>query len=205
MKKRSEPKGCMVIVDAEHLCMSMGIKESPAKIVSLCSQGHLQDKRNRATREETLESKKEKRLVRRINNMSLKIISGTDRRTDQGRGSRLKEVAALKGQAGSVLYGLVTRYLVAGRNPASSELCHRQTGKQHELGFHSIQDDQPEDISKRTCSNFHRQSTQQGPEDTRHPCPTPLPKDILMRKKVLNAIDPDKDVDGFSPCQCRSL
>jgi len=35
-------------------------------------------------------------------------------------------------------------------------------------------------------------------ENSRHPCSTPLPKQIDT-EKVLEAISPDKDVDGFHP------
>lgn len=52
--KKLRPKGCMVIVDAEHLCMSMrGIKKSGTKIVTSAVRGIFRTKQS--TREETLE------------------------------------------------------------------------------------------------------------------------------------------------------
>ncbi|HDO25809.1 MAG TPA: bifunctional 5,10-methylene-tetrahydrofolate dehydrogenase/5,10-methylene-tetrahydrofolate cyclohydrolase, partial [Nitrospirae bacterium] len=76
--------------------------------------------------------------------MSARIISGKEIAA-QIREELKKEVAELKDRKG-VVPGLVT--ILAGKNPASVSYV---TGKQkiaHELGFHSIQDDQPEDISE---------------------------------------------------------
>lgn len=57
--KQLRPKGCMVIVDAEHLCMSMrGIKKPGAKVVTSAVRGIFRTKQS--TREEVLGLIKEK-------------------------------------------------------------------------------------------------------------------------------------------------
>jgi len=125
--------------------------------------------------------------------MSAKIISGTEV-AKQIREELKKEVEDMKAKNG-VVPGLVT--ILVGANPASISYV---TGKQktaHELGFNSVQDDQPADISEADLlglvdkynkdPNIHGILVQ-----------LPLPKHI-DEKKVLNAIDPDKDVDGFHP------
>ncbi len=56
---RLKPKGCMVIIDAEHLCMSMrGIKKPGAKTVTSAVRGIFRSKQS--TREEMLELIKRK-------------------------------------------------------------------------------------------------------------------------------------------------
>lgn len=57
--KQLRPKGCMVIVDAEHLCMSMrGIKKSGSRVVTSAVRGIFRTKQS--TREEMLSLIKEK-------------------------------------------------------------------------------------------------------------------------------------------------
>nr|MDA8077678.1 bifunctional methylenetetrahydrofolate dehydrogenase/methenyltetrahydrofolate cyclohydrolase [Nitrospiraceae bacterium] len=87
--------------------------------------------------------------------------------------------------------------ILVGKNPASISYV---TGKQktaHELGFNSIQDDQPEDVSEadllKLVDKYNKDPKVHGIL-----VQLPLPKHI-DEKKVLNAIDPDKDVDGFHP------
>jgi GTP cyclohydrolase I len=56
---RLKPKGCMVIIDAEHLCMSMrGIKKPGAKTVTSAVRGIFRSKQS--TRDEMLELIKRK-------------------------------------------------------------------------------------------------------------------------------------------------
>ena len=60
LMERLKPKGCMVIIDAEHLCLSMrGIKKSGSKVVTSAVRGIFRTKQS--TREEMLELIKEKR------------------------------------------------------------------------------------------------------------------------------------------------
>ncbi len=100
--------------------------------------------------------------------MAAKIISGTEV-AKQIRQELAKEVAALK-EKHNVVPGLVT--ILVGQNPASVSYV---TGKQKtakELGFYSIQDNQPEDIARSQASGADRQ-IQPGPEDPRNPGPAP--------------------------------
>ena len=66
-----------------------------------------------------------------------------------------------------------------------------------ELGFHEVQDNQPVDISEADLlgliDKYNNDPTIDGIL-----VQLPIPKHI-DEKKVLNAIDPDKDVDGFHP------
>lgn len=125
--------------------------------------------------------------------MSAKIISGKEI-ASQIRGELKKEVEQLKDSHG-VIPGLVT--ILLGKDPASISYV---TGKQktaHELGFHSIQDDQPEDISQddllALVDRYNKDPKVHGIL-----VQLPLPKHI-DEKKVLTAINPDKDVDCFHP------
>jgi len=57
--EKLRPKGCMVILDAEHLCMSMrGIKKPGSRVVTSAVRGIFRTKQS--TREETLELIKKK-------------------------------------------------------------------------------------------------------------------------------------------------
>lgn len=125
--------------------------------------------------------------------MAARIISGTEVAA-QIREELKKEVAEMKEKHG-VVPGLVT--ILIGNNPASVSYV---TGKQktaHELGFHSVQDNQPEDISEeellKLIDKYNRDPKIHGIL-----VQLPLPKHI-NEKKVLNAVDPDKDVDCFHP------
>ena len=125
--------------------------------------------------------------------MAAKIINGKEIAA-QIREELKKEVTELKDKHG-VVPGLVT--ILVGKNPASVSYV---TGKQktaHELGFNSIQDDQQEDISEadllKLIDKYNKAAKIHGIL-----VQLPLPKHI-DEKKVINAIDPDKDVDGFHP------
>lgn len=125
--------------------------------------------------------------------MSAKIISGTEIAA-QIRVELKKDVDEMKEKHG-VVPGLVT--ILVGKNPASVSYV---TGKQktaHELGFFSMQDDQPEDLSEadllKLVDKYNKDPKVHGIL-----VQLPLPKHI-NEKKVLTAIDPDKDVDCFHP------
>jgi methylenetetrahydrofolate dehydrogenase (NADP+)/methenyltetrahydrofolate cyclohydrolase len=125
--------------------------------------------------------------------MPAKIISGKEIAV-QIREELKKEVKELKDTYG-VVPGLIT--ILVGKNPASISYV---TGKQktaHELGFYSIQDDQPEDISEADLLKLVEKYNND-PKLHGILVQLPLPKHI-NEKKVLNAIDPDKDVDCFHP------
>jgi len=105
-----------------------------------------------------------------------------------------KEVAEIKEKHGAVP-GLVT--ILVGENPASISYVTLKIKTANRLGFKEIQDSQPEDISEEDLlalvDKYNNDDAINGIL-----VQLPLPKHI-NDKKVLNAIDPDKDVDGFHP------
>ena len=125
--------------------------------------------------------------------MAAQIISGTEV-AKQIREELKQEVVAMKEQHG-VVPGLVT--ILVGENPASVSYVTAKQRTSHELDFHSVQDNQPEDISE---GDLLKLIERYNLDDTIHGIlvQLPLPKHI-NEEKVLNAIDPDKDVDGFHP------
>jgi methylenetetrahydrofolate dehydrogenase (NADP+)/methenyltetrahydrofolate cyclohydrolase len=125
--------------------------------------------------------------------VAAKIISGTEMAA-QIREELKKEVDEMKEKHG-VVPGLVT--ILIGENPASVSYV---TGKQKtakELGFYSIQDNQPEDISEEALLKLVEKYNKD-PKIHGILVQLPLPKHI-NEKKVLNSVDPDKDVDCFHP------
>lgn len=125
--------------------------------------------------------------------MSAKIISGTEI-AKQIREELKTEVAEMKEKHG-VTSGLVT--ILVGENPASVSYVTAKQRTAHDLGFHSIQDTQPADLSEEglleLIDKYNKDSSIHGIL-----VQLPLPKHI-NEAKVLYAIDPDKDVDGFHP------
>ena len=131
--------------------------------------------------------------------MPAKIISGTEV-AKQIREELAKEVAALK-EKHNVVPGLVT--ILVGENPASVSYV---TGKQKtakELGFYSIQDNQPADIPEAKLLELIDQYNQD-PKIHGILVQLPLPKHV-NETKVLYAIDPRKDVDAFHPVNVGKL
>jgi methylenetetrahydrofolate dehydrogenase (NADP+) / methenyltetrahydrofolate cyclohydrolase len=125
--------------------------------------------------------------------MTARIISGTE--TAKLVRERIAgDVIKLRDSHG-ITPGLVT--ILVGNNPASVSYV---TGKQKtakELGFYSVQDDQPENISEadlvRLVERYNKDPKIHGIL-----VQLPLPSHI-DETHVLNAIDPDKDVDGLHP------
>ena len=125
--------------------------------------------------------------------MTAKLIKGTEIRE-----VILEEVKSgveqIKEKHG-VVPGLVT--ILVGENPASISYVTLKIKTAERLGFKEIQDSQPEDISEEDLlalvDKYNKDDTINGIL-----VQLPLPKHI-NEKKVLNAIDPDKDVDGFHP------
>ena len=105
-----------------------------------------------------------------------------------------QEVEAIKAAEG-VVPGLVT--ILVGSNPASLSYVSLKIKTAHSLGFKEIQDNQPADISEAALLALLDKYKE---DDSIHGIlvQLPLPSHI-DEKKVLNAIDPDKDVDGFHP------
>ncbi len=124
--------------------------------------------------------------------MAAKIISGTEVAA-QIREELKKEVTKMKEHG--VVPGLVT--ILVGKNPASVSYVTGKHKAADEIGFYSVQDDQPEDISEAELLKLIDKYNKD-PKIHGILVQLPLPKHI-DEKKVLNAIDPDKDVDGFHP------
>jgi methylenetetrahydrofolate dehydrogenase (NADP+)/methenyltetrahydrofolate cyclohydrolase len=125
--------------------------------------------------------------------MAAKIISGKEIAA-QIREELKEEVLALK-EKHDVVPGLVT--ILVGEDPASVSYVTAKQRTSHELNFHSIQDSQPSDISEEDLLTLIDKYNKD-PKIHGILVQLPLPKHI-NEKKVLNAIDPDKDVDGFHP------
>jgi methylenetetrahydrofolate dehydrogenase (NADP+)/methenyltetrahydrofolate cyclohydrolase len=125
--------------------------------------------------------------------MTAKLIKGTEIREVILEEIKT-EVAEIKAKHGKVP-GLVT--ILVGENPASISYVTLKIKTANRLGFKEIQDSQPEDISEEDLLALVNKYNN---DDSIHGIlvQLPLPKHI-NDKKVLNAIDPDKDVDGFHP------
>lgn len=125
--------------------------------------------------------------------MAAKIISGKD--VAQEIREELKtEVEELKSKH-NVQPGLVT--ILVGENPASVSYVTAKQKTSKELGFNSLQDNQPDDISEEDLLKLIDKYNKD-PKIHGILVQLPLPKHI-NENKVLYAIDPDKDVDGFHP------
>jgi methylenetetrahydrofolate dehydrogenase (NADP+) / methenyltetrahydrofolate cyclohydrolase len=131
--------------------------------------------------------------------MAAKIISGTEV-AKEIREELKKEVATLKEKNG-VIPGLVT--ILVGENPASISYVTAKQKTSKDLGFYSIQDNQPKDISEdqllKLIDTYNRDPKIHGIL-----VQLPVPKHI-DENKILFAIDPKKDVDGFHPVNVGKL
>jgi methylenetetrahydrofolate dehydrogenase (NADP+)/methenyltetrahydrofolate cyclohydrolase len=125
--------------------------------------------------------------------MTAKLILGTEIR-EKILEEITAEVKAIKAKYG-VVPGLVT--ILIGANPASMSYVTLKIQTAHRVGFNEVQDSQPVDISEADLlgliDKYNKDDSINGIL-----VQLPLPKHI-NEKKVLNAIDPDKDVDGFHP------
>ena len=125
--------------------------------------------------------------------MTAKIISGTEIRKQilEEISAEVKEIKEKHG----IVPGLVT--ILVGENPASISYVTLKIKTANNLGFHEVQDSQSPDISE---ADLLALIEKYNDDDSIHGIlvQLPLPKHI-DEKKVLNAIDPDKDVDGFHP------
>ena len=125
--------------------------------------------------------------------MAAKLIKGTEIR-EQILEEIIAEVAEIKEKHG-VVPGLVT--ILVGESPASISYVTLKIKTAHRVGFNEIQDSQSEDLSEEALlgliDKYNNDDAINGIL-----VQLPLPKQI-DEKKILNAIDPDKDVDGFHP------
>src|SRR4030065_1649231 len=131
--------------------------------------------------------------------MAAKIISGTEV-AKQIREELSREISLLK-EKHNVIPGLVT--ILVGENPASVSYV---TGKQKtakELGFYSVQDNQPADLAEAKLLDLIHQYNKD-PRIHGILVQLPLPKHV-NETKVLYAIDPRKDVDAFHPVNVGKL
>lgn len=106
----------------------------------------------------------------------------------------IQEVKEIKEKHG-VVPGLVT--ILVGSSPASISYVTLKIQTAHRVGFNEIQEDQSPDISEADLlaliDKYNKDESINGIL-----VQLPLPKHI-DEKKILNAINPDKDVDGFHP------
>jgi len=125
--------------------------------------------------------------------MTAKLIKGTEVRDEILK--KLKEEVDKIKEEHDVVPGLVT--ILVGENPASISYVTSKVRTAQSLGFKEVQDNQPEDISEKDLLGLIDRYNK---DDSIHGIlvQLPLPKHI-DEKKILNAIDPDKDVDGFHP------
>lgn len=131
--------------------------------------------------------------------MTAKIISGTEV-AKQIREELKQEVEQLKARTG-VVPGLVT--ILVGENPASVSYVTAKQKTSKELGFFSIQDNQPADITEAALLSLIDKYNKD-PKIHGILVQLPLPKHI-NETNVLYAIDPKKDVDGFHPVNVGKL
>lgn len=125
--------------------------------------------------------------------MQAKIINGLEIRK-----AILEEIKAetqkIKEEKG-VVPGLVT--ILVGENPASVSYVTLKVKTAIEMGFNEIQVNLPADISEEALlaevEKYNKDDSVQGIL-----VQLPLPKHI-DENKIIYAIDPDKDVDGFHP------
>ena len=125
--------------------------------------------------------------------MTATLIKGTEIR-EQILEEITAEVKQIKEKHG-VVPGLVT--ILVGESPASISYVTLKIKTAHRVGFKEIQDNQSVDIREADLlaliEKYNQDESINGIL-----VQLPLPKHI-DEKKVLNAIDPDKDVDGFHP------
>ena len=125
--------------------------------------------------------------------MTARIIKGKELREEILAGIKA-EVDRIKEEHG-VVPGLVT--ILVGEDPASVSYVTAKIKTANSLGFKEVQVNSPDTISEdellALVKKYNKDKTIHGIL-----VQLPLPKHI-DEKKVINAIDPDKDVDGFHP------
>ena len=131
--------------------------------------------------------------------MAAKIISGTEIAAKIRE--ELKEEAARLRREKGIIPGLVT--IIVGRNPASVSYVTAKQKTAKDLGFFSVQEDLPEDVSERELlAMIDRYNADEKIHGILVQLPLP---DQINETTVLYAIDPDKDVDGFHPVNVGKL
>ena len=125
--------------------------------------------------------------------MSARLIKGKDIAAEIR--AEIAEAAAKLKTEKNIIPGLVT--ILVGQNPASQSYVRAKQKTAHELGFNSIQENIPADISQEDLLKLVQKYNA---DISIHGIlvQLPLPKHI-DEAEILYAIDPDKDVDGFHP------
>lgn len=125
--------------------------------------------------------------------MAAKIISGAE--IASAIREEIKAEAVKLKEEHNITPGLVT--IIVGKNPASVSYVTAKQKTAKELGFFSVQEDVDEGVSETELLNLI--NTYNGnPQIHGILVQLPLPAHI-NETKILYAINPDKDVDGFHP------
>ncbi|MCX8028258.1 MAG: bifunctional methylenetetrahydrofolate dehydrogenase/methenyltetrahydrofolate cyclohydrolase [Thermodesulfovibrionales bacterium] len=131
--------------------------------------------------------------------MPARIIKGSEI-SDQIKQEIKVETQRLKQDCG-ITPGLVT--ILVGNNPASVSYVTAKQKTAHELGFYSVQENLPQDISEKGLIDLiDRYNLDQRIHGIL--VQLPLPKHI-DEHKIINTISPDKDVDCFHPLNLGKL
>jgi methylenetetrahydrofolate dehydrogenase (NADP+)/methenyltetrahydrofolate cyclohydrolase len=125
--------------------------------------------------------------------MAAKIIDGTAIAA-QIRKEIAVDIEALKRETG-VTPGLAV--VLVGENPASMSYVKSKNKAAHEIGMHSEQHSLPVSVSEMDLLALV-EKLNRDPKIHGILVQLPLP-DSIDEQKVINAISPDKDVDGFHP------
>jgi len=131
--------------------------------------------------------------------MTAKLINGNEI-AQQIREELKQEVSQIK-EKFNVTPGLVT--ILVGENPASVSYVTAKQKTSKDLGFYSIQDNQAGNITEEQLLGLIDKYNKD-PKIHGILVQLPLPKHI-NETKVLYAIDPKKDVDGFHPVNVGKL
>ncbi len=131
--------------------------------------------------------------------MSAKLLKGAEV-AKEIRAELKIEVQELQEKHG-VVPGLVT--ILVGENPASQSYVRAKQNTAHELGFYSVQDSQPADLSEENLLKLIDKYNKD-PKVDGILVQLPLPKHV-NENRVLLAIDPGKDVDAFHPVNVGKL
>ena len=125
--------------------------------------------------------------------MAAKIISGAE--IASSIREEIKTDAAKLKDKHNIVPGLVT--IIVGKNPASVSYVTAKQKTAKELGFYSVQEDVDEAVPEAELLNLIDKYNS-NPQIHGILVQLPLPPHI-NETKILYAIDPDKDVDGFHP------
>jgi len=131
--------------------------------------------------------------------MAAKLLKGAEV-AKEIRAELKTEVEQLQSKHG-VVPGLVT--ILVGENPASQSYVRAKQNTAHELGFHSVQDNQPADLGEDRLLDLIDKYNKD-PSIHGILVQLPLPKHI-NENRVLLSIDPSKDVDAFHPVNVGKL